>query len=98
MAKSFIDVVQDPPRTGVGIPVKTKNPLSRTNTPPVEPPFGFKLRGQLLEYILSKKYRELVNKTQVIYYSSKFILSLSRYAPPEILYLCQRIIQSSKRF
>ena len=26
MAKSFIGVVQDSPRTGVGIPVKTKNP------------------------------------------------------------------------
>ena len=25
MAKSFIDVVQDSPRTGLGIPVKTKN-------------------------------------------------------------------------
>ena len=24
MAKSFIDVVQDSPRTGLGIPVKTK--------------------------------------------------------------------------
>ena len=33
MAKSFIDVVQDSPRTGLGIPVKTKKPLSRTNTP-----------------------------------------------------------------
>ena len=45
MAKSFIDLVQDSPKTGLGIPVKTKNPLSRTNTPPVEPPIGFKLRG-----------------------------------------------------
>ena len=26
MAKSFIDVVQDSPRTGLGIPVKTKTP------------------------------------------------------------------------
>ena len=26
MAKSFIDVVQDSPRTGLGIPVKTKKP------------------------------------------------------------------------
>ena len=32
MAKSFIDVVQDSPRTGLGIPVKNKNPLYRTNT------------------------------------------------------------------
>ena len=36
MAKSFIDVVQDSPRTGLGIPVKTKNLLSRTNTPTAE--------------------------------------------------------------
>ena len=48
MAKSLIDIVQDSPRTGLGIPVKTKNPLSRTNTPPMEPPFGFKLRGRLV--------------------------------------------------
>ena len=34
MAKSFKEVVQDSSRTGLGIPVKTKNPLSRTNTPP----------------------------------------------------------------
>ena len=26
MTKSFIDVVQDSPRTGLGIPVKTKKP------------------------------------------------------------------------
>ena len=26
MAKSFIEVVQDAPRTGLGIPVKTKKP------------------------------------------------------------------------
>ena len=43
MAKSFIDVVQDSPRTGLGIPVKTKKTLSRTKTPPAEPPFGIKL-------------------------------------------------------
>ena len=48
MVKSFIDVVQDSPRTGLDIPAKTKNPLSRTNTPPAEPPFGFKLHGQLV--------------------------------------------------
>ena len=42
MAKSFIDVVQDSPRTGLGIPVKNKK------KPPTEPPFGFKLRGQLV--------------------------------------------------
>ena len=34
MAKSFIDAVQDSPRTGLAIPVKTQNPISRTNTPP----------------------------------------------------------------
>ena len=48
MAKSFIDVVQDSTRTGLAIPVKTKHPLSQTNAPPVEPAFGFKLRGQLV--------------------------------------------------
>ena len=48
MAKSFIDVVQDSPRTGLDIPVESKRPLSRTNTQPAEPPFGFKLRGQLV--------------------------------------------------
>ena len=26
MAKSFIDVVQDSPKTGLGVPVKTKKP------------------------------------------------------------------------
>ena len=31
MAKSFKDVVQDSPRTGLGIPVTTKKPLSRTS-------------------------------------------------------------------
>ena len=48
MAKSFIDVVQDSPMTGLGIHVKTEKPLSRTKTPPVEPPFGFKLHGWLV--------------------------------------------------
>ena len=48
MAKSFKDVVKDSPRTGLGIPVETKNPLSRTKTPPAEPPFGFKLHGWLV--------------------------------------------------
>ena len=42
MAKSFKNVVQDSLRTGQGIPVKTKNPLSPTNTPTTEPPFGLK--------------------------------------------------------
>ena len=41
MAISFIDVVQDSPRTGLGIPVKT-------NTPPAEPHVGFKLHGWLV--------------------------------------------------
>ena len=48
MAKSFKDVVQDSHRMGLGIPVKTKKPLSRINTPPAEPLFGFKLRGRLV--------------------------------------------------
>ena len=41
MAKSFKDVVQDSPGTGLGIPVKTKNPRSRTNILSAKPPFGF---------------------------------------------------------
>ena len=48
MAKSFQDVVQDSPRAGLGIPVKTKNPLSETNIPPAERPFGFELRGRFV--------------------------------------------------
>ena len=48
MAKSFEYVVQDFPRTGLGIPVKTKKHLSRTNTPPAKPHFGFKLCERLL--------------------------------------------------
>ena len=31
MAKSFKDVVQNSARMGLGMPVETKNPLSRTN-------------------------------------------------------------------
>ena len=33
MAESFTDVVQDSPRTGLGISAKTKNPLFRTILP-----------------------------------------------------------------
>ena len=47
MANSFKDV-QGSSRTGLGIPVKTNNPLSRTNTLPAEPPFSFKLHGRLV--------------------------------------------------
>ena len=43
MAKSLIDVVRDLPRTRLGMPVKSENPLSLTNTPPAGPPFGFEL-------------------------------------------------------
>ena len=48
MAKYFKDVVQESPRTGLGIPVKTKKPLSRTNTPPTQPLYGFKVRKRLV--------------------------------------------------
>ena len=48
MAKSFKNVVQDSPWTGLGIPVKSKKPLPRNNTPPVEPLYGFKHRGRLV--------------------------------------------------
>ena len=43
MAKSFINVVQNSSRTSLCIPVKIKNPLSRTMLPLAGPPFGFKL-------------------------------------------------------
>ena len=43
MAKSFIDVVQDSPSMGLGIPVKTKNPLSWTIMQLAGSPLGFKL-------------------------------------------------------
>ena len=48
MVKSVIDIVQNSPRTGLGIPVKTKNPVSRTNITPAEPPFGNKIDGWLV--------------------------------------------------
>ena len=48
MAKSFIDAVQDSPRMRLGIPIKTKNALCRTNTSPAGPPFGFELHGRLV--------------------------------------------------
>ena len=40
----------------------------------------------------------MVNKIQTIYYSSKFILSPTKWAPPERIHLCQGMIQSSKHF
>ena len=49
MAKSFIDEVQVSPRTGLGIPVKTKKKtLSRTILPLTEPLFGYKLHERLV--------------------------------------------------
>ena len=60
MAKSFKDVVQDSPRTGLGIPVRTKNPLSRTKTPPTEPPFGF-----LWEVATNNKRLSLLTRTNL---------------------------------
>ena len=48
MAKSFIDIVQDSPRTRLGIPIKPKKPLSETNTLLAEPPFDFKLHRRLV--------------------------------------------------
>ena len=48
MAKSFKDVVQDSSGTGLGLPVKTKKPLSRTNTPSAEAPFAFKIHRRFL--------------------------------------------------
>ena len=48
MAKSFIDLVQDSPRSSLGIPVKSENLLSRTILPLAGPPFGFKLHERLV--------------------------------------------------
>ena len=48
MAKSFIDVVQDSPRTVVSISVETKKPPLTNQYTAAEPPFGFKLCGQLV--------------------------------------------------
>ena len=42
MAQSFIGLVQDSLRTGLGIPVKTKILLPRTILLLAGPPFGFK--------------------------------------------------------
>ena len=43
MSKSFIDIVMDSCKTGLGLPVKTRKPLLRTMLPLVESHFGFKL-------------------------------------------------------
>ena len=43
MAKYFIDVVQESPRTSLCIPFTTKNLLSRTILPLAGPPSGSKL-------------------------------------------------------
>ena len=48
MAKYFIDIVQDSPRTSLAMPVKTKKPLSRTILPLAGPPFRFKLHERLI--------------------------------------------------
>ena len=49
MAASFIDVVQDSSRMGLGIPVETENPLSRTIWALARTPFGFKLDERLVK-------------------------------------------------
>ena len=48
MEKSFIDVAQNFLRMGLSIPVKTKNPLSRTILPLAGPPFGFEIHERLV--------------------------------------------------
>ena len=48
MAKTFIDVEQDSPRTSLGIPVKTKKSLSRTTLPLAGPLYGFQLHKRLV--------------------------------------------------
>ena len=44
----FIGVVQDSPRTGLGIPVTTKNHVCRTTLQIAEPPFGFEFHERLV--------------------------------------------------
>ena len=44
----FIDVIQDSPRTSLGLPVETKNHFTRTILPLAGPPFGFTLYKQLV--------------------------------------------------
>ena len=56
--KNDVDVLQDSPRTTLDTPVKTKNLLSRTNTPPAKLPFGFKLHERLaLAYSCVRLFR-----------------------------------------
>ena len=56
MAKSFIDVVQDSPRTGLGIPVKTKKP-------PL--PLASKI-AKLVQVIVEKSRKKIENLTLLI--------------------------------
>ena len=77
MAKSFIDIVQDSPKTGLDIPVKTKKPLSRTNTPPTEPSFVFTLaalvRGGIQRFLPERRGQPSPSETQD---PMKFLLAL----------------------
>ena len=57
MTKSFIDVVQDSPKTSLGIPVKTKNPLSQNILLLTGPPFGFKLHERLVPVLIRDQAR-----------------------------------------
>ena len=52
MSKSFIDVVKDSSRTGLGTPVETKQKTPRTILLLSEPPFGFKLHEQLVPVLI----------------------------------------------
>lgn len=49
-----------------------------------------------LHTTLSWKYKEKISNTQNVCYSSKFILSDLKCAPSEMMYLLQRVSQSSK--
>ena len=55
MTESSINIVEDSPKTGLGIPVKTKNPLSRIKLLPTGPFFGFELGERLLPVLSQER-------------------------------------------
>ena len=51
-----MEVVQDSPKTSLGIPVKTKNPLYRTMLPHAKPHFDFKLHERLVSVLSRERH------------------------------------------
>ena len=62
MTKSFIDVVQDSPKTGLDIPFKTKEPPLLNQSPPAEPPFGLNFTGGWFQLKGVTQDEELTNR------------------------------------